>query len=374
MTYGSETDTKFRRIEMTRRLVIGCGGTLGFGWTAVALTALERQLGWDARSAEVLVLRRRRAVLDASRRATPARISTALQHAEHRARRARRARSTPMTRYPAIDLDGGVVAVTGAAQGIGRATAELFASRGAKVAIGDLDLTRAQEAAAAIGGSAHHLDVSDPESFRRFLDEAQAAHGDLDVLVNNAGVMPNGGFLELDPATERLTMEVNVFGVLHGMRLALPGMLDRGRGHMVNVASLAGKFPVKGLAVYNASKYAVVGLIASTRLEYAPHGVSITAVLPSAVETALSSGLDMKPIPKVQPEDIARAVVGSVASRKGEISVPGYVGALAAASGVTPEPVLNTVRRLFRDDRALRPDGAERAAYRARLNDATTDR
>ncbi|HET9422653.1 MAG TPA: SDR family oxidoreductase [Nocardioides sp.] len=276
----------------------------------------------------------------------------------------------PESRYPAIDLDGALVAITGGAQGIGRATAEAFAGRGARVAIGDLDLGLARQAAASVGGSAHRLDVSDRESFRTFLDEASAAHGELAVLVNNAGVMPNGGFLELDEDLDRLTMEVNVFGVVHGMRLALPGMLERGRGHVVNVASLAGKFPVPGLAIYNASKYAVVGLTAATRREYADRGVSITAILPSAVDTALASGLDMRPIPKVQPEDVARAVAGSVASRKAEIAVPGYVGGLAAAAAITPEPVLSRIRRLVRDDRALRPDSEERVAYRERLASA----
>lgn len=276
----------------------------------------------------------------------------------------------PESRYPAIDLDGALVAITGGAQGIGRATAEAFAGRGAWVAIGDLDLGLARQAAASVGGSAHRLDVSDRESFRTFLDEASAAHGELAVLVNNAGVMPNGGFLELDEDLDRLTMEVTVFGVVHGMRLALPGMLERGRGHVVNVASLAGKLPVPGLAIYNASKYAVVGLTAAIRREYADRGVSITAVLPSAVDTALASGLDMRPIPKVQPEDVARAVAGSVASRKAEIAVPGYVGGLAAAAAITPEPVLSRIRRLVRDDRALRPDSEERVAYRERLASA----
>ena len=272
-----------------------------------------------------------------------------------------------MTSYPRIDLARATVAITGGAQGIGQATAARFAETGARVAIGDLDLERAEKAAAEFGGTAHHLDVADPESYAAFLREVQSAHGDLDVLVNNAGIMPNGGFLDLDERTNRLQIEVNLVGVMTGMRLALPGMLDRGRGHIVNVASLAGKFPVKGLAVYNATKYAVVGLTAATRLEYADRGVSVTAVLPSAVDTALASGLDMQPIPKVKPDDIARAVVGSVASRKAEIAVPGYVGALATAAAVTPEPALNLVRRLMRDDRALRADSGDRAAYRDRL-------
>ena len=101
--------------------------------------------------------------------------------------------------------------------------------------------------------------------------------------------------------------------------------------------------------------------------EMADRGVSVTAVLPSAVDTALASGLDMRPIPKVRPEEVARAVVDSVHSRRAEVAVPGYVGLLSSAAGVTPEPVLNRLRRLIRDDRALRADSPERSAYRADL-------
>ena len=272
-----------------------------------------------------------------------------------------------MSRYPSINLNGAVVAITGAAQGIGRATAEQFISRGARVAIGDLDLEKAEKTAAEIGAVAYQLDVRDSASYQAFLEAAVADLGPLDVLVNNAGVMPNGGFLELDEATDRMQFDVNVFGVINGMRLALPDMLDRGRGHIVNVASLAGKFPVPGLAVYNATKFAVVGLTAATRLEYAGQGVSISAILPSAVDTALASGLDMRPIPKVQASDVARAVVDSVANRRAETAVPSYVGGLANFAAVTPEPMLNVVRRIAKGDRALRPDSAERIAYRERL-------
>ncbi|MBU2698710.1 SDR family oxidoreductase [Pimelobacter sp. 30-1] len=279
-----------------------------------------------------------------------------------------------MTRPTPIDLAGAHVALTGGARGIGRATVEAFLARGAKVSFGDLDLDTARATAAATGASAHLLDVADRASYDAFVDAAEAEHGPVDVLVNNAGIMPNGAFLDMDPALDRLMMEVNVHGVLHGMRRVLPGMVERRRGHVVNVASLAGKFPIPGLAVYNASKFAVVGLTAATRLEMAPHGVTLTAVLPSAVDTDLASGLDMKPIPKVSPQRIADAVVGSVRSRDAEIAVPGYVGALAAGSHLVPVPVLDRFRRLMRDDRALHADTAERASYTERLADAATER
>ncbi len=272
-----------------------------------------------------------------------------------------------MTHYPPIDLAGACVLVTGGAQGIGKAVATRLATRGAKVAIGDLDAELARTTATAIGGTGHALDVRDPESFATFVAAAEAAHGPVDVLVNNAGVMPNGAFLDLSEATNRMIMEVNVHGVIHGMRLVLPQMVARGRGHVCNIASLAGKVPLKGLAVYNASKYAVVGLTAATRLEYAHTGVSIGAVLPSAVDTALSSGIDFSPLPKVSPDKIAEAVETSILRRTGEIPVPRYVGALAGVMTATPEPALNAVRRLVRDDRALHADDADRAAYQARL-------
>lgn len=278
-----------------------------------------------------------------------------------------------MTKPTPIALDGAHVVITGGARGIGRATAEAFLARGAKVSLGDLDLAAAKATGAEIGASAHPVDVADRASYDAFVDAAEAEHGPLDVLVNNAGVMPSGAFLDQDPATDRLTLEVNVQGVLNGMRRVLPGMVERRRGHVVNIASLAGKFPVPGLAVYNASKFAVVGLTAATRLEMAEHGVTLSAVLPSAVDTDLASGFDMKPIPKVQPSDIADAVVGSVRHRAAEIAVPRYVGALAATVPLVPVPLMDRVRKVVRGDRALHPDDAARAAYTARL-DAATER
>jgi short-subunit dehydrogenase len=272
-----------------------------------------------------------------------------------------------MSRYPKIDLEGASVLVTGAARGIGLETAKAFAASGAQVALGDLDEDLARAAAAAIGRGAtgHRLDVVDRESFTRFVEEAELAHGGpVDVLVNNAGIMPNGAFLEQEDRIDRLTMDVNVFGVINGMKIVLPGMVERGHGHVVNVASLAGKFPIKGLAVYNASKYAVVGLTAATRLDHEGTGVSISAVLPSAVRTELSSGIDYGFLPAVDPEDIAAAVVGSVRSRAAETAVPGYVGAVSNLSTLVPEPLMRIARHALHDDAAIsRVDGSVRQGY-----------
>lgn len=269
-----------------------------------------------------------------------------------------------MTRYPGIDLGAARVLVTGAGRGIGRATAEAFAARGATVALADIDRVAVEDAAAGVG-TAHVLDVRSRPSW----DACVAEIGRIDVLVNNAGVMPVGGFLDESDATGALTLDVNVWGPIHGMRAVVPGMIERGRGHVVNVASLAGKIAIPGLAVYNASKYAAVGLSAAARLEFAGHGVSVSTVLPGAVRTTLTSGIPLgKGLPTVDPEDIAAAVVRTVRTRRAETPVPGYLAALDLGLAVAPERLVRWIRRAVGGERALnRVDAAARADYDARL-------
>jgi len=148
-----------------------------------------------------------------------------------------------MARTKAIKpIRGRVIAITGGARGIGRATAAAMIARGARVAIGDLDAELAARTAAELGGEtlALALDVTSGASFQAFLDEVEMALGPLDVLVNNAGIMPVGRFLDEDEAVTRAEIEINVHGVIRGSKLALMRMLPRGRGHLVNIC-LAGR-------------------------------------------------------------------------------------------------------------------------------------
>jgi short-subunit dehydrogenase len=245
-------------------------------------------------------------------------------------------------RYPRLDVDGAIVVVTGGARGIGEATSDMFAVRGATVCAADLD------------GAEYTVDVTSRDSFAAFVDAVLARHGRIDVLVNNAGVMPLGDFLTEDDATSRTTLEVNVGGLINGMRLVMPHMIERGRGHVVNVASMAGKLVVPGMAVYNASKFAAVGLSAAVRHEYRDTGVSVSAVLPSAVRTRLASGVRLgRGLPTVEPESVAAAIVSSVANRRAEITVPRYLAGWDLLDAMTPNAVMTLARRAIGDRRAL---------------------
>ena len=273
--------------------------------------------------------------------------------------------------YPPFALDGAVVLITGGGRGIGRATGHAFARAGAHVWLGDRDELAVTSAAAEIGRGARgrHLDVIDRASFAAFVDTATAAHGRVDVLVNNAGVMPLGAFVDQPDAIARLTLEVNLWGLIHGMRLVLPAMQARGRGHVVNVASMAGKIAIPGMAIYNASKFAAVGLTLAVRREVAPTGVSVSAVLPSAVRTELAAGVPLGGgMPTVDAVDVAAAIVASCRSRKAMIPVPGFLGAWDLIDAIVPERIMAWGRSLIGERRALTSiDHGARDGYATRV-------
>jgi cation diffusion facilitator CzcD-associated flavoprotein CzcO/NAD(P)-dependent dehydrogenase (short-subunit alcohol dehydrogenase family) len=288
---------------------------------------------------------------------------------EHYALRAQPASTASRSRGPSpIDLCGAVVAITGGARGIGLATAKRFVEAGARVCIGDLDLAAAREAAAEFGQPEHAyaLDVSDPDSFARFVATIEAEVGPIDVLVNNAGVMPTGRFLDEADAVENAAMAVNHRGTSLGMKLVLPRMIGRGRGHVVNVASLAGKVRVAGLASYVASKHAAVGLSAAVREEIAGTGVTLSTVMPGAVRTRLSEGIPLQGILAIDPDDVARVVVESCRTRASEIVVPGFLAAYPVIEALVPESLIRLARRAIRADRVLtHTDVDVRADYEA---------
>lgn len=182
-----------------------------------------------------------------------------------------------------MDLTDRVVAITGGARGIGLATAKAVLAEGAKIALGDLDTELAEKQAVELGGDPAvvglPLDVSDPASFAAFLDDVEARLGRLDVLVNNAGIMPTGPFVNESPTMTRRMIDVNVYGVLNGSRLAAARFVPRGAGHIVNIASLAGVTGEPGMATYCGTKHFVVGFTESLHRELRPHRVGVSQVL-----------------------------------------------------------------------------------------------
>ena len=265
---------------------------------------------------------------------------------------------------------GKVVAITGGARGIGRATAAALAAEGARVAIGDVDPQAAENAAKEIGHGAIALtvDVSDEASFERFMDTVENRLGPLDILVNNAGIMSLGRFMAESQESARRMVDINLHGVLIGSRLALRRMVPRRGGHLVNVASQAGKVGAAGGATYSATKHGVVGLSETIRQEVRGSGVQVSVVLPSAVNTDLAAGLaHTRGVPMVQPEDVAAAILAALVRPRFEVFVPRSMGVLINSGHFFPRRVREGIARLLGSNELLgQADMAARAAYEER--------
>ena len=242
-----------------------------------------------------------------------------------------------------MDLRDANVVVTGASSGIGEATAIAFARRGARVVLVARRKDKLEDLARRIeqaGGRAiaWTCDVTDLVQVEKLPGLVRELTGrPVDVLVNNAGVPGGGPFVELGHDQIDAVVRVNLLAVLHVTRVFLPGMLDRGRGHVVNVASLAGRFAAPGASVYSATKHAVVAFSESLDYDTAPRGVLITAVNPGFVAT---EGFPQTEVPGrfVMPASrVAEAIVKVVRDDiSPEYSVPRWIAPLQAFRVLTP--------------------------------------
>ncbi|MEB3969538.1 SDR family NAD(P)-dependent oxidoreductase [Mycobacterium ulcerans] len=192
------------------------------------------------------------------------------------------------------DLAGRVVAITGAGSGIGRELALLCAQRGADLALCDINDTAVADTAQTARGFGHdvitrRVDVSDPEQMTAFADATLGHFGGVDLLVNNAGVGPIGGFLDTSRKDWDWLVSINVMGVVHGCEAFLPAMIESGRGgHVVNLSSAAGLLANPALSAYSATKFAVLGLSEALRIELEPHRIGVTAICPGVINTAIT--------------------------------------------------------------------------------------
>jgi short-subunit dehydrogenase len=242
----------------------------------------------------------------------------------------------------AMRLRNAVVVVTGASAGIGEATAMAFARQGSKLVVAARRKERLDALVERIrreGGvaTAVRCDVGDPTQLASLCGVVQEAFGGCDVLVNNAGIPGGDDFLRLTPDQIERIVRVNVLGVMFGTHAFLPGMVRRGRGHVVNVASLAGLFAAPGAAVYSATKHAVVAFSESMNVSTRPQGVLVTAVNPGFVPTEGFPDRGRPRLLTLSPERVADAIVKVV--REGiapDYSIPRWVASLQVFRVLTP--------------------------------------
>lgn len=243
-------------------------------------------------------------------------------------------------------LEGKVAVVTGAASGIGRATALALARRRADLSLCDLD----EEGLAGVGDEIRTLgrrvltrrvDVARPEEVSEFAAATAAELGPVALLVNNAGIGVGGPFLDVPLEVFRRTIEINLLGVVHGCHSFLPGMIGAGRGgHVVNLASMAGYLATPGMSAYDASKFGVIGFSESLRAELRPHGIGVTAICPGLIATPITrKGLLFGPM----ATEAARERVVRTFERR----------------GYPPERVAEAILRAVSRDRAVAPVALE---------------
>jgi short-subunit dehydrogenase len=266
-------------------------------------------------------------------------------------------------------LNGKVVAITGGARGIGKATATALVRKGCRVAIGDLELELAEQTAAGLGGGtiALPLDVTDRGSFAKFLEETERQLGPVDVVINNAGIMPVTAIVDESDASIKRQLDINIYGVIVGTQLAIERMRPRGSGHIVNIASQAGKTAIPGIATYSGTKHAVVGICEAVKGELRGSGVEIHCVMPTVVNTELTAGVGQKLIKPVEAEDVANEIVDALELGRFDVYVPKSNAVMTRFAALLPRRANEAIGRLMKADKLMfEVDHGARQAYEDR--------
>jgi NADP-dependent 3-hydroxy acid dehydrogenase YdfG len=231
-----------------------------------------------------------------------------------------------MGKEPFMGIKEKVVVITGGSSGIGEATGRLLAKRGASIVLGArrkdrLETIRGGIRAAGGVAEVHPLDVTRRDSVDDFLRFAKAAYGRVDVMVNNAGIMPLSPLSQLKVDEWERMVDVNIKGVLYGIAAALPFFIHQGAGHFVTISSIAGLIVFPGSAVYSGTKFAVRAISEGLRMETIP-GVRSTVICPGIVSTELADSITDEAMAQnirqrmdafaISPDAIARAVVFAI--------------------------------------------------------------
>lgn len=222
-----------------------------------------------------------------------------------------------------MDIRNRSIVVTGAGNGIGAAMARRFVAEGARgVTVADIDGDAAKEVASEIGGLAVEADVSQERSIRSIVAAAEETFGDIDIFCSNAGIASAGGF-ELDDAVWQQTWDVNVMAHVYAARAVVPGMIERGRGYLVNTASAAGLLTNIGAAPYSVTKHGAVAFAEWLSVTYGNAGLSVSALCPQFVNTAMLDVMVSDPATAawvsqatIEPDDVAEAVVEGIEAER----------------------------------------------------------
>lgn len=245
------------------------------------------------------------------------------------------------------------VLITGAAQGLGRALAEEFAAAGAETIVTDIDHQRITETIEdfrtnGYRASGYVMDVTNPEAIRDVRNQLMADSGPVDVVINNAGIVHGGRFIDVGLERHRAIYEINVLGVVNVTHVFLPDLIASSDSHLINIGSASGMLPLPHAASYASSKSAVYGFSESIReeLRVAGHGhVHVTAVCPSYLSTELFSGVKLPRFTKVlTPERLARKVLRAVLQNRDLVLAPWLVNLVPMANGFVPRAVFRWLR------------------------------
>ncbi|WP_436795261.1 SDR family NAD(P)-dependent oxidoreductase [Actinospongicola halichondriae] len=236
-----------------------------------------------------------------------------------------------------MELRGKTVVVTGASQGIGAALARAFAAAGSTVVLAARSVDKLEALAAETGGLAHPVDLLDPEQTDRFIADVEAAHGPIDVLVNNAGLDSSRPAAAIEIQTIRRVTRLNVEAPMVLTRQVLPGMLERRSGHLVYLSSLAGTASFPTMSHYAATKAGIMNFAGSVRWEVRKHGVGVTIVAPGPVDTEMWDRYEdmtgtpgnvrrrferLQLLPKLAPDVLADRTVAAVRDGKRHVRHP----------------------------------------------------
>ncbi|WP_416424583.1 SDR family oxidoreductase [Pseudomonas sp. App30] len=242
------------------------------------------------------------------------------------------------------NISAKVVVITGASSGLGEATARHLAAQGARVVLAARRLERIEAVAQALRASgaealAVATDVTDAVAVKALVDQAVSAFGRIDVMINNAGIMPHSPLERLKIEDWHQTIDVNIKGVLHGIAAALPHMIQQKAGQIINVSSVAGHKVRPGSAVYAATKSAVLMISEGLRQEVKPYDIRTTVISPGAIDTDL-------------PASITEAdIAGHIQSFYNEYAIPAESFARAVAFAISQPPEVDINEILFRPTR-----------------------